>query len=163
MTIDKDQLMQLYSLVLGEARHRDRLYGQTWVSGVALASAAFGAMGYLFSQPSFVLRSPIMWALIAVGFLVALLFYRSLAYNGVLGRSCREQAKKIELILAGKKQEEVPKLEDLLITRVITEFRSPRERKAWAILVDPPWRLFWLFVPFSIWTSLCLFLGRYIG
>jgi len=163
MAIDKDLLVELYSISLEEARNHMRLYTQTWIAAAVITGVAFGALVSLFREPSFVLRGSIMWTLIGIGSLLGLGFYHSIAYHSVEARNCRGKAKEIGLILAGKTQDETPKLEELLITQVMREFRSPRESRVYAVLVDPPWRLFWLFMPIGLWIFFCLLLGGYIG
>jgi len=163
MAIDKDLLIELYSISLEEARNHMQLYTQIWVAAVVIAGVAFGTLGFLFREPSIVLSGSILWTLIGIGSLVGLFFYHSIAYHSVEAHNCREKAKEIGLILAGKTQDETPKLEELLITQVMREFRSPQERRVYAVLVDPPWRLFWLFMPIGLWIFFCLLLGGYIG
>ena len=155
--VDKNHLLQLYSIALEEARNHDRLYTQTWVAGVVLASAASGALLYYSEEPSVVLRCSAMWVLIGVGVFVGSLFYNSIAFYGVEARNCRRKAREIGSVLAGKKQDKPPKIEQLLVTQVMRESRPLRERMA--LWFDPPSRSKWFFIPVGLWTYLCLSLG----
>ncbi len=163
MPVDRGELLELYSIALEEARNHARLYTQTWIAAVLIAGAAFGTVGFLSREPLLVSRGPLMWALIGMGFLMGLFFYHSIAYHSVEGSKCRKKAKEIGLILADKMQGETPKMEELLVTQVMTEFQSPRERRVYSVLVNPPWRLFWFVIPVGLWTFWCLFLGGCIG
>lgn len=163
MAIDKNLLIELYSIALEEARNHAQAYTQTWIAAVVIAGAAFGTLAFLFKEASPVFKGSMMWIFIGLGFLIGLFFYHSIAYHSVEGTKCREKAKEIGLILSGKMDDKTPELQELLITEIMTEFRSPKERRAYTVLVTPPSRLFWFFIPVGFWISLCLFLGGQIG
>ena len=147
--VDKNKLLELYSIVLEEARHHDRLYTQTWIGGVialgiflAVLSSAFEVITVLTLKRLLVLSA------LVLGYLMALAFYWSTCRHGREGRECRNIARNIEGILVGKTPEETIKLD---MMKKVKEMRGPSDKAVWAPLVDPVWRLFFPVIILVLW------------
>lgn len=162
MSTNRDKYIELYSVAMEEARHHDRLYTQTWTSGIIALGVVLAALG-LAKEFSPVFGALPAWPVVGLGSLIILMFYWSTCRHGSEGRKCRDIARRIEDILAGNTPEESIKLDNLLIMKKVKEMRDLRDKDIYSPLVDPVWRIVYLVVLLVFWISLSLFLLGNIG
>jgi len=149
MAIRKNQLLELYSVVLEEARHHDRLYTQTWVGGLIALGIFLAALSPISGIiTALALKRLLLLSALVLGYLIVLAFYWSICRHGREGRKCRDIARNIEDILTGKTPEEAIKLD---MMKKVKEMGGPRDKEVWSPLVDPAWRLFFPVIVMVFW------------
>ena len=163
MAVDKNKLLELYSIVLEEARHHDRLFTQIWVAGVIAGGILLTALSLSLRQPSLVSKSSLLWPVIGFGSLLLMCFYWSICRHASEARKCRDIARNIEDILTGKIPEEAIKLNNLLVMGKVKEMRVPWDKEVYSPLVDPAWRLFYPVMLLLVWVAISLAVAGYIG
>jgi hypothetical protein len=151
MAIGENLYIQLYSIALEEARHYDRLYTHTWIAGIVFGGAAVATLRFV---PGIILG-----VAIGLGILAVLFFNVSLTSYCVKAQKCRQKAKDIGLILAGRMQGSTSSLQSLIEELTIGP-HSALEKTVWAQLRRPQKRWVWLLAPIGIWVVICLFLVR---
>ena len=154
--------MALYSIAMEEARHRDRLYTQTWIAVAITGSVFFAAAALFLKQPSIISESCLTGfkiGLVSLGTSLGLFFTYSVFRLVKEGDICRGVANKIEdALLTGREQSEAPELKDLLVRRKITEIEpSDCRRVCWA-LSGQGWRWVYPGTIFLAWIAFCIFL-----
>ena len=160
--VDKKQLMELYKISLEEARHRDRLYTQTWIAVAISASVFVAAFGFLFKQISVIFEcymTAFRIGLISLGTFLGLFFTYSVFRLAREKKICWDVAGNIErMFLHGKEQSETPKLKDLLVRQKI-EHDEPGgcRRVCWA-LSGQGWRWVYPGTILLAWIAFCVFL-----
>lgn len=162
----KNQLIQLYSIALEEARHRDRLYTQTLVAGIIVFGILLTALSFTSKiEQTLTLKGSLVLAgfLIVLGCLLLMWFYWSICQHAREGRNRRDIARSIEDILAGKTQKDAIKLDNLLVMRKTKERRLLRDKDVWSPLVDPVARLSYPLILLAVWIVVCLFSTGYMG
>ena len=152
MDIDRNQLLELYSVAFEEARHHDRLYTQTWIGGIIALGIFLAVLSSTFEIITILpLKRLLLLSALVLGYLMVLAFYWSICRHGREGRNCRDIARSIENILAGKTSEEAIRLDNLLVMKRVKELRSPWDKDVWSPLVDPVWRLFFPLIILVLW------------
>lgn len=159
MAIDKNMLIKLYSIALEEARHRDRLYTQTWMA-VAIAGSVFLAAAGLFlkQQPSIISEcymTAFKIGLVSLGTCLAFFFTYSVFRLARERKICWEVAEKIEGVWMGNKEG----LEDLFVRRKISKIPEKCRRICWAFSCrEQGWRWVYPGTIFLAWIAFCIFL-----
>jgi len=120
MPVDRGDLLELYSIALEEARHRDRLYTQTWIAVVITGSVLFAAISLFLKEPSAISGCCIMWFMIGLVLILAPLFTNSIFRLAKEGDICRGIAREIEdALLAEREQSGAEGLICLLVRQKI--------------------------------------------
>lgn len=141
--VDRNEILEIYSIILGDGRHHAMLYTQIWVGGLIGLGALLTALSFIFDIISdLALKRLLLLSVLILGYLMVLAFYWSICQHAKKGLYCRNVARSIEDILTGRTPEEATKLDNLLMTGKDKELRGLRDKDVWAPLVDPPGRLF---------------------
>ena len=148
MGIDKDYYT-LYSIAMQEARHHHRLYTEIWLAAIFLGGVFFSAFYFLARV---ILTPPFNWFTIVFGCLIIGTFYWVCMRRGVIANHCRKIAKKLEHIIAGKRQDDT--LDDLLVTDQI-EVLIKQRRHVLRLVFWCPW-VFFVIALLVLWVLLCL-------
>ena len=152
MGIDRDYYITLYSIAMEEVRHHHRLYTEIWVAGIFMGGVFFTALYFLSGRPY--LTRPFMIFITVFGCLVMVTFYWVSMRRGIIAERCREIAKELEDILAGKRQDDTLELANLLLTQQIEARLKQRRHVLWKVFYRP-WTVF-LFGLLVLWVYLCL-------
>jgi len=133
MAIDRNQYIELLSIAMAEARHRDRLYTQTWMAVVISATVLFAALGLFWGKGSL----PSGWWITVIMIVFVLIFGGFFTYSVFRlareGNICRGIASTIEdALLTRREQSESPELEGLLVRQKLNEIPGGCRRVKWA-------------------------------
>lgn len=143
---DKNDYIRLYSVAMEEVRHHHRVYTQTWIAGIPITGVFFSAL-YFLSREEVLRTRPIMWFAIFFGSLVMVTFYWVTMQRGMIAEHCREIAKKLEDILAGKKEDN-----DLFLTQEVEALLKRKWHVLWRticrvwIIILIPLLVFWVYL-----------------
>ena len=164
MAMDKKELIELYKTTLEEARHRDRLYTQTWMAVAITGSVFFAAAALFLKQPPIIpecCMTGFRIGFVILGTCLAFFFTYSVFRFAKEKEICCDIARKIECkFLHGEEQSEGPKLEeDLLIRHRLSKIEQKGwcDRLKWAFS-GQGWRRVYPSTIFLAWIAFCIFL-----
>ncbi len=161
LAINRNQYIELYSIAMAEARHRDRLYTQTWIAVAISATVLIAALGLFWGKYSL----PSGWGITVIMIVLCLIFGGFFTYSVFRlsreGNICRNIASKIEkVLLNGREQSESPELEGLLVRQKLNKIPGGWRRVWWALSFRKQgWRWVYPVTILVVWVLFSIFLG----
>ena len=118
MDVNKNPLLQLYSISLEQVRHHARLFAETWIPIIIFISV-FGTLGFFVSRDLFHFQVPLGFRLFMtlLGYLIGYAFLHALAWRSEEGEQAREITTRIAAILEGKKELDTTEIGELLVLK----------------------------------------------